>query len=213
MSVFDLLFLALVAASVMILAYALICAVIGQRGRALRVLRGCFLVAAIYLVAVIVVSLFTMQRVVAIGEPLCFDDWCITVVSVEPLPSASKTTYTVNLQLSSRARRIIQRENNLALYVTDSRGLRQDPERRSSDVPLNTQLGPGESVSAARVFHVSRDASDLSLVIAHEGCFPIEWFIIGGGPFKLPPIVRLPQPASIPSTSFKFPTSESSAAE
>jgi hypothetical protein len=75
------------------------------------------------------------------------------------------------------------------LYLVDSSGRRFNPLLQDSDVPLNVQLGPGESVEAARKFEIPTDAKDLGLVIAHEGGFPITWFIVGAGPLQKPPIL------------------------
>jgi hypothetical protein len=196
MTIFDLLFLAICLASIATLLFAAGYAVASRRTRAVRVLQAYLVCVAVYLGLVLLVSLVRSQRTLRIGETLCFDDWCITVDRVEQSPSASDGAYVVNLRLSSRALRVTQRENNLAVYMTDSRGYRYDPVPRSSDIPLNVQLGPGDSVLAARTFKVPLDASELGLVIAHEGGFPIEWFIIGSGPFRKPPIVQLPSPTS-----------------
>ena len=76
------------------------------------------------------------------------------------------------------------------------RGSRYEPSPRAADVPLSVQLGPGQSVAAERVFKVPLDVSEPGLVIAHEGGFPIGWFIIGQGPFRKAPIVWLPSPSS-----------------
>ena len=77
--------------------------------------------AAVYLGIVILVSLVAPRQVVKIGEPLCFDDWCINIDNVEQVASPTDVTYTVKMRLFSSARRITQREKNLALYVTDAR--------------------------------------------------------------------------------------------
>jgi len=79
------------------------------------------------------------------------------------------------------------------VYLTDHRSRRYDPIPDTSDVPLNVLLGPQESVAATRVFNVPADAREIGLVLAHEGGFPIGWFIIGYETwFRKPTIVRLP---------------------
>ncbi len=42
-----------------------------------------------------------------------------------------------------------------------------------------------------RTFRLSSGTTPVGVVVAHEGGFPISWFIIGDGPFKKPPIFRL----------------------
>jgi hypothetical protein len=83
MSLFDLLFIALVLASVVILSSAAILALIGRRARAMATLRGYAIGAAVYLGVVILVSLVAPRRVLSVGEPLRFDDWCIAVEGAE----------------------------------------------------------------------------------------------------------------------------------
>ena len=47
-----------------------------------------------------------------------------------------------------------------------------------ADVPLDVQVGPGESADATRRFELPADASGVRLVYNHEGGFPIGDFII-----------------------------------
>lgn len=194
MTIFDLLFLAVLLGSVVTLVVAASCGVFGRRSLAVRILRSYFVCALVYLGIVVLVSLVMPQRVVKTGEQLCFDDWCIAVDGVDSTVSAAAVSYEVSLILSSRARGISQREKNLAIYVTDARGTRYDPVLRESDVPFDRLLRPGESVRASRIIKVPLDAPEPNLVIAHEGGFPIGWFIIGGGPFRKAPVLKLPHP-------------------
>jgi hypothetical protein len=191
MSLFDLLFIALVLASVVILSSAAILALIGRRARAMATLRGYAIGAAVYLGVVILVSLAAPRRVLRVGEPLRFDDWCITVEGAERTASPSEVSYVVRLRLASLARGVTQRENGLAIYLTDDQGSRYDPVADVTAVPFSVPLGPMESVIATRTFKVPPNTPVSGLVIAHEGGFPINWFIIGGGPFRKEPIVRL----------------------
>jgi hypothetical protein len=198
MTIFDLLFLALCLASVVTLLVAGAFAIFGPRRRALRIVTTWAIAAAIYLLTVAVVSLVVGRRTLAIGEPLCFDDWCVTVDGVDSTAASPRVEYTVNLTVSSRARRIRQRENNVVVYLTDGRGARFDALPAATDVPFNVQLGPGESAHVSRTFNAPADAQQLGVVIAHEGGFPITWFILGEGPFRKPPVVWLPAAGSKP---------------
>ncbi len=83
----------------------------------------------------------------------------------------------MTLELSSRAARVPQGEKGSVMYLTDSSGRRFDPIE--STVPFDYQLAPGESIVATRRYAVPRDARGLNVVYAHEGGFPIGWFIIG----------------------------------
>lgn len=162
-----------------------------QGARALAILRKICVCAGAYLAVIAIASIFWPRTVLHVGGPQCFDDWCIAVENVSRQPAGGGASYEVTLRLSSRARRISQRENGVAVYLTDNRGQRYDPVPRPSDVPLNVRLGPQESVPATRVFAVPSDAHEPGLVITHEGGFPIGWFIIGYETwFRKPAIVR-----------------------
>ncbi len=109
-----------------------------------------------------------------------------------PFGGADGALCALDLRLSSRARRISQRENNMAVYLRDDRGRRYDPVARPSDTPFHVLLQPRESVVVSRAFLVPGDAAHLGAVITHEGGFPIGWFIIGYDTwFRKPPIVTL----------------------
>ncbi len=201
MSLFDLLFLGLCLASIVTLLTAGVMALVGRFRRAGRIVTVWAALAVIYLVVVAAVSLVVPRRSVQIGEAVCFDDWCITVDGAEPAnttaPAGADVTYTVKLTLSSRARGIRQRENNVVVYLTDARSDRYDALPAVSDVPFNTQLGPGESARLTRQFKAPA-AAQVGVVLAHEGGFPINWFILGQGPFHKPPVVWLPRADETP---------------
>src|SRR5258708_7918156 len=58
----------------------------GERQRARRGVGWLAGVWVVYLCVLVGVSLGQKQRVVAIGEPQCFDEMCFTVTGVEELP-------------------------------------------------------------------------------------------------------------------------------
>lgn len=164
----------------------------GQFGRARRILVRLLVGAAAYMAVVIAVSLIAPRRVVTLGDPHCFDDWCVAVAGVRRAADGRNIRFTVDLRLYSRARRVSQRENNLAVYLTDARGQRYDPLADDSVVPFNVLLGPGESAMASRSFLVPAEATGVDIVITHEGGFPIGWFIVGYDTwFRKPPAAKL----------------------
>jgi hypothetical protein len=156
-------------------------------------LRRCGICVGVYLSSVVLASAFWPRTVLQVGDQRCFDDWCITVENVSRRPVQRGVNYLVSLRLSSIARRVTQRENNVVVYLTDHRGRRYDPTLNRPSVPINVQLEPRESVTATRSFELPADARELGLVIAHEGGLPIGWLIIGYETwFHKPTIVRLP---------------------
>jgi hypothetical protein len=136
-TIFDLAFIALFLVSIGTLAFAAISAILGQRARAIVILKGFAICTAIYCGIVILVSLGAPRRVLSPSEPLCFNDWCITVESAERTASQSEASYVIRLRLSSRARRATQRENGVVVYLTNANGTRYDPVPDTSAAPLN----------------------------------------------------------------------------
>jgi hypothetical protein len=192
MNVWDLLFIVIFFATLATLFVAGFSAIRGRGAHARRLLCGYAICACVYLGIVAVVSLFGARRVLNVGDPQCFDDWCITVEHVSRKPAHAAISYVVTLQISSRARRVSQRENGVVVYLTDDRGRRYDPAPDTSDVPLNVLLEPQKSVAATRAFEVPADAREIGLIVGHEGGFPIGWFIIGYETwFRKPTLVRL----------------------
>jgi len=180
-SIFEPVFLLLAVAAVGALLRATVLAATGRGAAAARVLRRVVGGASLYFAVVIVVSAFVPARPYRIGEMRCFDDWCLTVTDVRRSASAEGRRYDVTLRLSNRARRRPMGERGTVAYVVDASGRRFDPIARPDDVPFDTILQPGESVSAIRRFEIPADARDVGFVYAHEGGFPIGWFIIGEG--------------------------------
>jgi hypothetical protein len=178
LSIFDLLFIALFLTSLAALLIAACFALRRQNARALRTLRNLGVAAAFYFGMVVVVSWFTPRRVIAMGDNRCFDDWCIGVERVQAV-SDRTNAYTAHLRLSSTARRVAQREQNVVVYLTDEHSDRYDPIADPSATPISVLLLPGQSVETARTFELPAGVHPVGLVIDHQGGFPIGWFIIG----------------------------------
>jgi hypothetical protein len=178
-SIFDLLFIAAVLATVATLIGVAFIAIRGQGARALALLRRWLICAAAYFAVVVLASVFRPRTVLNLGGRRCFDDWCIAVENVNRQPTGGDVRYLVTLRLSSTARGVSQRENGVVVYLADDRGRRYDPTPNESAEPMNVLLGPQESTTVTRIFEVPADARRLGLAIGHEGGFPIGWFIIG----------------------------------
>jgi hypothetical protein len=179
MTIFEPLFILLFVATVATLVTAAAAALRGQLPRAVNILRRLAIAAAAYFFVVLVVALAAEPPLHHTGEPQCFDDWCITVVAAKRTDTASAQMWRVTLRVSSRAMRVVQRENNAAVHLIDSKGRTWRPDPAELAVPLDGQVGPGESFDAIRRFELPPDAADVRLVFNHEGGFPIGAFIIG----------------------------------
>jgi hypothetical protein len=136
-------------------------------------------------------SLAEPQREVPIGTPRCFDDWCITVQQSSRQPvigttRAAGTFCIVTLRVSSRAKRITQRENDLYIYLIDESGRRIEISPSGQQAlaqaglagePMTSLVGPGGSFVSRVAFDVPRDARHLGFVKANHGWFPVRLII------------------------------------
>jgi hypothetical protein len=192
MTTFDLIFIFAFLASVVILMATIVAAIGGRRRSALGRLLGLGVFVSVYLAVVVAASLTSPQRLLALNEPQCFDDWCLSVDHVEQAPAGGEVSYAVTLRLFSRARRRTQRESGASVYLLDDRGRRYEPLADPRALPLNARLSPGESLIATRRFTVPADTPNPGLVIAH-GRLP-GMFIIGDDQslFHKPSVIRFP---------------------
>jgi hypothetical protein len=194
-TIFDLLFIAVFFASLATLITAAIAALRGRRAQALMTLRKLGICAIAYLAIVVVVALFSPQRVLNVGDRWCFDDWCLSVENVTRTPAPPLVSYNVSLRIFSQARRVSQRAKGAWIYVIDQRGNRYAPQPDPSAAPLDVLLQPGESIATSRLFKLPADAGGLGLITGHggPGCFP-GCFIIGDNAsfFHKRAFVRLP---------------------
>jgi hypothetical protein len=191
-SLFDLLFILLFLLGVATLLRAASFVLRRQFARARGVLWRLFLCVCAYMLIVVVVSLCLPRRIIKLGEAQCFDDWCVAVTAASKAPQGNLVRYNVALELSSRALRVPQREQHIVLYLTDRRGRRYDPQPDPTDAPFDVLLQPQQAATASRTFLLPADASNVNAAVAHEGGFPIGWFIIGYDTwFHKPPLVDL----------------------
>ncbi len=185
-SVFDLLFLAAAAASIVTLIVAAI-------RRSLVLVRTWALCAVAYLAIGGAVSYFEPRKVMRVGENWCFDDWCLRVERVK----RTANLYDIDLRISSRALRVTQRAKGAWIDLIDDRGRLYPPKPDPSAVPLDALLGPGQSVSTHRVFVVPPGVRQLGLITGHGGpyCGPMSFLIIGGSQclFQRPPMIAIGQ--------------------
>lgn len=149
------------------------------------------LVSFLVLYAVVLsgVSLLSPQRVLAMHQNRCFDDWCLSVERVVQQPTigaaptvatAHGTFYLVTVRISSRARAITQRALDAQVYLLDARGQGYDPDPTGQQAldatgqggqPLDSELAPGGSFTRTIVFDLPKSSSHLALVVTH-GLFP-----------------------------------------
>jgi pimeloyl-ACP methyl ester carboxylesterase len=168
---FDLLFVILFLGGMGTLVAALAAALRGRRTTALALLRRVGMSIVVYLGVVVIVSLVSPRRVVAVGDEQCSDDWCVAVADVHRTAGVSDVAYHVTFRLSSRARRVAQRERGVVVYLRDGTGRRYDPDPTVGAVPFDVRLEPLQQINTARTFHAPPRAFALGVVVARAG-FP-----------------------------------------
>ena len=190
MTPFDLVFIAVFLATVAALGAVAVAVLRGRRHHAVRRLKVLAIGLAGYLTVVTGVSLLSSRGVVALGEDQCSDDWCIAVTSITLAATTADDVYEVVFRISSRARRVPQRERFVISYMLDSTGRRHDADQSQDQPPFDRRLSPGEAVLTARTFRVPGGGIGLGVVVAREGDsgFP-RCCILGQGLFHKPPIV------------------------
>jgi hypothetical protein len=200
MTLFDLVFIVAFVITLAGLVRSLYLAIRRRRDEATRALRRVVFFVGAYLGVVVLVSLLSPRHVVAVLEPQCFDDWCLTVDGIErvkTLGSGSGATtangvfYVVGLRVSSRARRVTQRENGVGVYLLDDRGRRYDvsPLGQRAYVSahgtmpsLSDPVGPGAAFTTTRIFDCPEDATEIGLALSH-GFGPGAFVIADSGSF------------------------------
>ena len=175
MNLFDLLFIGAFLVRVVMFAFFFVTLLRGDRRRAAATLGKWATGCAVYLVVLVTVSFSSRRTVVTAGAVRCFDDWSIAVESAEmtPVPgNAEMKRCIVQLRLSSRARRVSQRENGLAVHLVDAHGTRYSPVFDTQATPFNVLLVPGESAIAVRTFEIPAVAQGTALIVRHVGFTP-----------------------------------------
>lgn len=166
MTLFDLWFIALVLTAIGTLISAVILAVQGRGGSALRLLGKLAICSVVYIGLVYGVTAVAKEPMLRVGEPECSDDWCIAVTRVQSGPAGGFNRYDVDLRIFSRALRVSQRELSAKdVYLVDAQWRRYDPVHSRAEVPLNVRLGPGESVNTSRRFDLPFDVHPVGIIV------------------------------------------------
>ena len=192
MTIFDLLFLASFLVSLIVLFIAAYAAIRGRLSRAFWILGVWLACVVLYLATSLAVAYAAPQRVIAIGSPWCFDDWCLTVNKIQH----ADMNYNVDLSISSEAKRVPQRAIGAWIYLRDENDRHYAPYEDPGEVPLDVLVQPGALVAAERRFHVPVQVRELGLVTGHGGppCGLMSLVVIGqaGCLFHKQTMIRLP---------------------
>lgn len=147
------------------------------------------------------------QRTIPVGQELCFDEMCFSVVNVQvvlQLGPASQPVkadgrfYVITVRVSSHSRGRVQSEGGLRAllwnsgnyYEVSSGGQRAWESVNGKTAKLTARLQPGESVESVQVFDLPQEASAPGLALSHG--FTPGYFIIGECPlFHKPRTLKL----------------------
>jgi len=167
----DLVFLLMFLSSFGAVIGAAIAAARRRRARAGTIIRRLAVALGVYFAVVIAVALTSSQRFVPLGYEQCSDDWCIAADSVHRDTTSGAVTYTIGFRLSSRARRVAQRERFVVAYARTGDGRRIDALPDGAAVPFDTLLEAEQAIRTTRRFVIPLPARDVGLVVAREGGF------------------------------------------
>jgi hypothetical protein len=170
MKVTELLLLGLVGWTGIGVAGVIVSRVRGERQRVRRGIAWLVVVWVVYLCVLVGVSLGQRQRVVAIGEPQCFDEMCFTVTGVEEVPGFlirdGRRLVRVSVRVTNKGRKA-QSEGLIWAYLVDAQGRLWEESAGVNGVGRTARVAGGGSVVSEPVFKVARDATGLKLVFTH----------------------------------------------
>ena len=195
MNIFDLLFVLSAVGTLGMVIAAAIALIRSRKRRALGILKIAASYVTAYCAVALVVDIGRPQHFLAVGEPWCFDDWCLQVAGYTHTSNGPDIRYATQLRIFSTARGISQRALGAWVYLIDANGRRFPPNDDSTAMPLAVRLAPEQSVSTSRTFDVPADAHILGLITGHGGQY-CGWGILiigqGGCLFNRPTMIRLP---------------------
>jgi hypothetical protein len=147
----------------------------GRRAEAVKHSASIAMVAGIYLLLVLAVSLAQRQRVVAMGQDQCFDVMCFAVVAVDEVPGLvagdDGRVVRATIRVANHGRQA-QAEGSISAYVVDSRGRIWVPLPGLSGNRLNGRVAGGSEMVSQPMFRIAKDSEGLGLVLTHGSWQP-----------------------------------------
>jgi hypothetical protein len=174
MTIFDLVLIAVFLAACAALLVSLAQALTGNLRKAGRTLAALALSLAVYVAIVCVVSLSSSQRVRALGQPDCSDDWCVTPEQAH----REGRVVSIEFRVWSRAKRVTQREYGINPYLLDEYGRRFDVAEATGP-PFDQAVGPSESFVTQRRYRIEPDSGSLDLIMRDGKSLSPGSFVIG----------------------------------
>jgi hypothetical protein len=142
----------------------------GRRAEALRHGVWLALVAGVYLLALLTVSVFQKQKIVPLGQDQCYDEMCFAVVGVDEVPGLvagdDSRVVRVAIRVTNHGH-AAESEGLIEAYLLDSRGRVWQPLVGLSGNRLSARVAGGSQMLSQPLFRVARDAAGLGLVFTH----------------------------------------------
>jgi hypothetical protein len=180
MTIFDLLLIVLVLATVAGILGALIALFVHRRVLAARTITLIVAGWALYLGAGTTVALLTPQRILSLGEDNCFDEMCFAVTGYHRVPSTNsgKAFYVVDVRISNRSRSRAQREKGRKGVLVDRAGHVTEVSRLgmqslssldgASYPGLDAEVAPGQNLKTKLAFELPLDVRDPGFALGSD---------------------------------------------
>ncbi len=150
----------------------------GDRRQVRRGLLWLLGVWTVYLLVLLGVSWRQPASVVAKGGEQCFGEMCFAVDGAEEMEGfwargqERARLVRVRVAIANRARGQAESEGLLRSYLLDRQGRRWEEVRGLSGVRLTARVAAGDRVVSEPVFRVSKDSTELRLVLTHGAWQP-----------------------------------------
>jgi hypothetical protein len=191
MTLFDLLLILLVLATIAGILIAAGCLLFRRRALAARLLLAILGAWILYLGAGTAVALETPPHIMRLGEDRCFDEMCFAVTGWNRVSStnAGKSFYIVYVRISNRSRGRAQREIGRKgvlvdrpgrVYEVSSEGMRAVSPVNGAPYPgLDAEVGPGQTLETKLVFEVPESVDDPGFALGSSVAFNPARIVIG----------------------------------
>jgi hypothetical protein len=190
-TIFDLLLIFLVLATVAGIVAALAALLMRRRTLAGRSAMAIAAAWAIYLGIGTVVALMTPQHIMSFAEDRCFDEMCFAVMGYNRIPSknAGKSLYLVNVRISNRSRGRAQREIGRTGVLIDRKGHVYEMSRQGMHAlspangkaysGLDAEVPPGQILETKLVFELPEDVDYPGFALSSNLAINPARFVIG----------------------------------
>ena len=150
---------------------------------------------ALYLLALVTVSVLSPQTIVKVGDSYCADIWCIGIDKVNATPRGQGIVYRLDVHIFSDANTVTTSAKGVSFFLIDEGGHRFPLIRDPSVVPVDVTLNPRQSVNTSLTFVTTSGVRQLFLTAEDPNTDRFWWTkLYFGSDFSLlhkPPLLRV----------------------